>query len=37
MTKEDIIAQVPEATMVSVYMDLKKLFLTKEASEEALI
>ncbi len=34
MTKEDIIAQVPEATMVSVYMDLKKLFLTKEASEE---
>ncbi|WP_305872202.1 RNA polymerase sigma factor RpoD [Helicobacter pylori] len=35
MTKEDIIAQVPEATMVSVYMDLKKLFLTKEASEES--
>ncbi|WP_181347108.1 RNA polymerase sigma factor RpoD [Helicobacter pylori] len=34
MTKEDIIAQVPEATMVSVYTDLKKLFLTKEASEE---
>ncbi|NHB29913.1 RNA polymerase sigma factor RpoD [Helicobacter pylori] len=37
MTKEDIIAQVaqvPGATMVSVYMDLKKLFLTKEASEE---
>ncbi|AEE69746.1 RNA polymerase sigma factor RpoD [Helicobacter pylori 83] len=34
MTKENIIAQVPEATMVSVYMDLKKLFLTKEASEE---
>ncbi|STP03226.1 RNA polymerase sigma factor RpoD [Helicobacter acinonychis] len=34
MTKEDIIAQVPETTMVSVYMDLKKLFLTKEASEE---
>ncbi|GAA9705770.1 RNA polymerase sigma factor RpoD [Helicobacter pylori] len=34
MTKEDIIAQVPEATTVSVYMDLKKLFLTKEASEE---
>ncbi|WP_104761769.1 RNA polymerase sigma factor RpoD [Helicobacter cetorum] len=34
MTKEDITNQVPEATMVSVYMELKKLFQTKEASEE---
>lgn len=33
MSREDIAAAVPEATMVSVYMELKKLFQTKEASE----
>lgn len=34
MSREDILAAVPEATMVNVYMDIKKLFQTKEASEE---
>ncbi|MDD6055080.1 MAG: RNA polymerase sigma factor RpoD [Helicobacter sp.] len=33
MQKQDIIAAVPEATMVSTYMEIKKLFQTKEASE----
>lgn len=33
MSREDIAASVPEATMVSVYIELKKLFQTKEASE----
>ncbi|MGE4295979.1 MAG: RNA polymerase sigma factor RpoD [Campylobacterales bacterium] len=33
MTKEDIAAVVPEATMVSVYMEMKKLVQTKEASK----
>ncbi|PAF41107.1 RNA polymerase sigma factor RpoD [Helicobacter sp. 11S03491-1] len=34
MSRDDIAASVPEATMVSVYVELKKLFQTKEASEE---
>ncbi len=34
LNKEDIISQVPEATMVSTYMEIKKLFQTKEASKE---
>ncbi|STP12732.1 RNA polymerase sigma-70 factor [Helicobacter mustelae] len=34
MSREDILAAVPEATMVNIYMDIKKLFQTKEASEE---
>ena len=33
MSREEIIEVVPESTMVSVYMELKKLFQTKEASE----
>ena len=33
MTKADITAAVPEATMVSTYMEIKKLFQTKAASE----
>ncbi|MBE0492215.1 MAG: RNA polymerase sigma factor RpoD [Sulfurospirillum sp.] len=33
--KEDIIAIVPEATMVSTYMEIKKLFQTKEASKQS--
>ena len=33
MSREEIAASVPEATMVSVYIELKKLFQTKEASE----
>ncbi|WP_095227651.1 RNA polymerase sigma factor RpoD [Helicobacter sp. 13S00401-1] len=33
MSREDIVASVPETTMVSVYMDLKKLYQTKKASE----
>ena len=33
MTREEIAAAVPETTMVSVYIELKKLFQTKEASE----
>ena len=35
MSRDDIIQAVPEATMVSVYMELKKLFQTKEASESS--
>ncbi len=33
MTRDEIAAAVPETTMVSVYIELKKLFQTKEASE----
>ena len=33
MSRDDIAAMVPETTMVSVYVELKKLFQTKEASE----
>ena len=33
MSRDDIVNAVPETTMVSVYMELKKLFQTKEASE----
>ena len=33
MTKVEITAAVPEATMVSTYMEIKKLFQTKAASE----
>lgn len=33
MSREDIVASVPETTMVSVYVELQKLFKTKEASE----
>ncbi len=33
LSKEDIISRVPEATMVSTYMEIKKLFQTKEASK----
>ena len=33
LNKEDIIARVPEATMVSTYVEIKKLFATKEASK----
>lgn len=33
MSREDILNAIPEATMLSVYMELKKLFQTKEASE----
>ncbi|MGP1561906.1 MAG: RNA polymerase sigma factor RpoD [Helicobacteraceae bacterium] len=33
MTKEEVAASVPETTMVNVYMDVKKLMLTKEASK----
>ncbi|PZT49136.1 RNA polymerase sigma factor RpoD [Helicobacter valdiviensis] len=35
MSKADITAAVPEATMVSTYMEIKKLFQTKIASEES--
>lgn len=34
MEKSDIISSVPEATMVSTYVEIKKLFQTKEASKE---
>ncbi|MDU7693275.1 MAG: RNA polymerase sigma factor RpoD [Helicobacter sp.] len=34
MSREDISAAVPEVTMVNIYMDIKKLVQTKEASEE---
>ena len=34
MSKEDIAAAVPETTMVSTYMEIKKLFQTKEASKK---
>ncbi len=33
LSKDDIIARVPEATMVSTYVEIKKLFATKEASK----
>jgi len=33
MTKEDIASSVPEATMVSTYMEIKKLYQTAEASQ----
>jgi RNA polymerase primary sigma factor len=33
LSKEDITAMVPEATMVSTYMEIKKLIQTKEASK----
>lgn len=33
MSRDEIAAMVPETTMVGVYMELKKLFQTKEASE----
>lgn len=33
MSREDIVASVPEATMVSAYVEIQKLFKTKEASE----
>ncbi len=35
MSKEDILAAVPEATMVSTYMEIKKLVQTKEASKDS--
>ncbi|MGP1450078.1 MAG: RNA polymerase sigma factor RpoD [Wolinella sp.] len=35
MSKSDIAAAVPEATMVSTYMEIKKLFQTKQASEDS--
>ncbi len=34
MSKEEVTAEVPEATMVSTYMKIKKLFQTKEASKQ---
>ncbi len=34
-SKEDIAKMVPEATMVSTYMEIKKLFQTKEASRDS--
>ncbi|MCI7463299.1 MAG: sigma-70 family RNA polymerase sigma factor, partial [Campylobacter sp.] len=33
LSKEEILARVPEATMVSTYVDIQKLFRTKEASQ----
>ncbi|WP_353662748.1 RNA polymerase sigma factor RpoD [Hydrogenimonas sp. SS33] len=35
MSKEQIAAAVPEATMVSTYLQIKKLFQTKEASKDS--
>jgi RNA polymerase primary sigma factor len=35
LNKEDIINMVPEATMVSTYMEIKKLIQTKEASKDS--
>ena len=35
LSKEEIAKQVPEATMVSTYMEIKKLFQTKEASQDS--
>ncbi|PSM52588.1 RNA polymerase sigma70 factor [Campylobacter blaseri] len=35
LSKEEIAERVPEATMVSTYVDIKKLFQTKEASEDS--
>lgn len=34
MSKNDIAAAVPEATMVATYMEIKKLFMTKAASKD---
>ncbi len=34
LTKQDIASIVPEATMVSTYMEIKKLFQTKQASQD---
>ena len=34
LSKVDIASMVPEATMVSTYMEIKKLFQTKEASKD---
>ena len=34
LSKEDIAGRVPEATMVSTYMEIKKLFKAKEASKK---
>ena len=34
LDKSDIITKAPEATMVSTYMEIKKLFQTKEASKD---
>lgn len=35
LSKEEVTERVPEATMVSTYMDIKKLFQTKEASKDS--
>ncbi len=35
LTKDDVAKMVPEATMVSTYMEIKKLFQTKEASQDS--
>ena len=35
LSKDDILARVPETTMVSTYMEIKKLFTTKEASKNS--
>jgi len=35
MSKEDIASEVPETTMVSTYVEIKKLFKTKEASKNS--
>jgi len=35
MSKEEIASAVPEATMVSTYLQIKKLFQTKEASKDS--
>jgi len=35
LSKEDILSAVPEATMVSTYMEIKKLVQTKEASKDS--
>ncbi|WP_024955602.1 RNA polymerase sigma factor RpoD [Sulfurospirillum arcachonense] len=35
LNKEEITALVPEATMVSTYVEIKKLFQTKEASKQS--
>ena len=35
MSKDDVLDSVPEATMVSTYMEIKKLIQTKEASKDS--
>ena len=35
LSKEDVTARVPEATMVSTYMEIKKLIQTNEASKDS--